>query len=157
MKRADSQARVSQPWLQALSHGSSKAALPPAQVLTRLLLCLQGDGTETGHSRPQEGPYWSLMFEVSESELKAVNNEVESFAGGRWAGIVRECVQGALNTKLIQIDSQIVSLYHRWAWQFPSPCLWQGRSVPRWHVLPQGRSSNQHEVPFPMRACLRGR
>ena len=55
------------------------------------------------------------MFEVSESELKAVNNKVESFAGGRWAGIVRECVQGALNTKLIQKDSQIVSLYHRWA------------------------------------------
>ena len=55
------------------------------------------------------------MFEVSESHLKAVNNEVEGFAGGRWAGVVRECVQGALNTRLIEADTQIVSLYHRCA------------------------------------------
>ena len=55
------------------------------------------------------------MFEVSESHLKAVNNEVEDFASGRWAGVVRECVQGALNTRLIERDTQIVSLYHRCA------------------------------------------
>ena len=55
------------------------------------------------------------MFEVSESHLKDVNNEVEDFAGGRWAGVVRECVQGALNTRLIERDTQIVSLYHRCA------------------------------------------
>ena len=53
------------------------------------------------------------MFEVSESHLKAVNNEVEGFAGGRWAGVVRECVQGALNTRLTEKDTEIVSLYHR--------------------------------------------
>ena len=51
--------------------------------------------------------------QVSESRVKAVNNEVEDFAGGRWAGIVRECVQGALNTHLIANEDQIVSLYHR--------------------------------------------
>lgn len=45
--------------------------------------------------------------------MKAVNNEVEDFAGGRWAGIVRECVQGALNTHLTAEEDQIVSLYHR--------------------------------------------
>ena len=55
--------------------------------------------------------HWSLQ--VSESRVKAVNNEVEDFAGGRWAGIVRECVQGALNTHLIAEEDQIVSLYHR--------------------------------------------
>jgi hypothetical protein len=53
------------------------------------------------------------MFEVSESVLKSVNNEVEDFAGGRWVGVVRECVQGALNTQLIEKDTHIVSLYHR--------------------------------------------
>ena len=74
---------------------------------------MQGDGSKSPHSQPEAGPYWSLMFEVSESELKAVNNEVEDFAGGRWAGVVRECVQGALNTRLIEKDTQIVSLYHR--------------------------------------------
>ena len=58
------------------------------------------------------------MFEVSESELKPVNNDTERFAGGSWAGVVRECVLGALATKLISSDDQIVSLYHRHA---PAP------------------------------------
>ena len=40
---------------------------------------------------------------------------MEAFAGGCWAGVVRECVQGALNTQLIQSYSQVVSLYHRCA------------------------------------------
>ena len=34
-------------------------------------------------------------------------------AGGCWAGIVKECILGALATQLIAEDSQIVSLYHR--------------------------------------------
>lgn len=76
---------------------------------------LQGDGTETPGANPEEGPYWSLMFEVSESELKPVNNDSERFAGGTWAGVVRECVLGALATKLISSDDRIVSLYHRHA------------------------------------------
>ncbi len=74
---------------------------------------MQGDGSQPSHSQRESGPYWSLMFEVSESKLKAVNNLVEDFAGGRWAGVVRECVQGALNTQLIAGDTQIVSLYHK--------------------------------------------
>ena len=80
---------------------------------------LQGDGKDAVETQPQVGPYWSLMFEVSESKLKAVNNKMEDYAGGRWAGIVRECVQGALKTQLIQADDQIVSMYHRCA----SPAL----------------------------------
>ena len=83
---------------------------------------MQGDGRDTADSKPEAGPYWSLMFEVSESHLKAVNNEVEGFAGGRWAGVVRECLQGALNTRLIEADTQIVSLYHRCAC-LPAPTV----------------------------------
>jgi hypothetical protein len=60
------------------------------------------------------------MFEVSESELKPVNNATESFAGGSWAGVVRECVEGALATKLISAEDQIVSLYHRCLSQSPT-------------------------------------
>lgn len=73
----------------------------------------QGDATETPESQPEAGPYWSLMFEVSESKQKAVNNDVADFAGGKWSGVVKECMLGALATKLIQKDDQIVSLYHR--------------------------------------------
>jgi hypothetical protein len=53
------------------------------------------------------------MFEVSESGQKPVNNQQERFAGSQWAGVVKECVLGALATKLIKPDDQIVSLYHR--------------------------------------------
>ena len=74
---------------------------------------MQGNGSQPLHSKPEPGPYWSLMFEVSESELKPVNNVMEDFAGGRWAGVVRECIKGALNTQLITGDTHIVSLYHR--------------------------------------------
>jgi len=64
----------------------------------------------------QKRPTMRIIFhvQVSESVMKAVNNEVESFAGGEWAGIVRECVEGALATNLIAEDDQIVSLYHRY-------------------------------------------
>ncbi|BDA50044.1 hypothetical protein COCOBI_15-1720 [Coccomyxa sp. Obi] len=86
-------------------------------------LCL-GDGTETPGAEPEDGPYWSLMFEVSESELKPVNNDIEHFAGGSWAGVVHECVLGALATKLISSDDQIVSLYHRRLEHgYPTPSL----------------------------------
>lgn len=46
---------------------------------------VQGDATATPESSPEGGPYWSLMFEVSESELKPVNNEPESIAGAQHA------------------------------------------------------------------------
>ena len=42
---------------------------------------MQGDATATPGARAEEGPYWSLMFEVSESELKPVNNASEDLAG----------------------------------------------------------------------------
>jgi len=33
----------------------------------------QGDGTQVPDSKPEGGPYWSLMFEVSQSQVKPVN------------------------------------------------------------------------------------
>jgi protoporphyrinogen oxidase len=49
------------------------------------------------------GPYWSLMFEISESHHKPVNLET----------IVEETIQGALNVRLAEATDQIVSIYHR--------------------------------------------
>ncbi len=74
---------------------------------------MQGDGSETPDSKEESGPYWSLMFEVSESYCKPVNRESGKFAGGTWDGLVKETIQGALNTKLITGSDQIVSIYHR--------------------------------------------
>jgi protoporphyrinogen oxidase len=61
------------------------------------------------------GPYWSLMFEVSESaKHKPVN----------LATIVEETIQGAINTKMIQSTDEIVSIYHRRIEHgYPTPCL----------------------------------
>ena len=61
------------------------------------------------HAASHGGPCWSLMFEMSENELNAVNKEVEDFAGSRWAGVVRECVQSALSTQLIAKDTHNVA------------------------------------------------
>ena len=74
---------------------------------------MQGDASDAKDSQPQPGPYWSLMFEVSESTEKAVEQGEVSLGGGKWSDIVRECIIGALNTKMITKDDQIVSLYHR--------------------------------------------
>jgi uncharacterized protein affecting Mg2+/Co2+ transport len=41
------------------------------------------------YRRLQAGPYWSLMFEVSESQFKPVNQEPVQLGGKTW------CVMGA--------------------------------------------------------------
>ena len=54
-------------------------------------------------SQPKPGPYWSLMFEISESPLRPVNP----------ATIVEDTLQGALSVGLIRPEDEIVSVYHR--------------------------------------------
>ena len=54
------------------------------------------------------------MFEVSESGAEGASTmRPRRLAGGTWAGVVRECILGALATQLIAADTQIVSIYHR--------------------------------------------
>jgi len=79
----------------------------------KLRTLLLGDGSEVKDSQPEAGPYWSLMFEVSESHCKAVEQTPQQLAGGTWSAIVAETIRGAINTKLISPTDQIVSLYHR--------------------------------------------
>jgi len=62
----------------------------------------------------KEGPYWSLMFEVSESHYKPVDNE----------NIINDTIQGALNTKLVQPNDEIVSIYYKkFEHGYPTPSL----------------------------------
>ena len=62
----------------------------------------------------KSGPYWSLMFEVSESKYKPVNYDT----------IVDECIQGALNTKMLSGTDEIVSIYYRRLEHgYPTPSL----------------------------------
>lgn len=52
-------------------------------------------------------------MQVSESDEKPVNQGEVSLGGGKWPELVKECIIGALNTKMISKEDQIVSLYHR--------------------------------------------
>jgi hypothetical protein len=46
---------------------------------------------------------WSLMLEVSQSQFKPVDE----------ANLVRDCIQGLINTSQLLPTDEIVSIYHR--------------------------------------------
>nr|UOP56938.1 putative UDP-galactopyranose mutase [Thecaphora frezii] len=76
-------------------------------------------------SEAKEGPYWSLMMEVSESHLKPVDAQT----------ILAETIQGCINTELIKPDDEIVSTYHRkFTPGYPTPSL--GRDAALATLLP---------------------
>ena len=43
-----------------------------------------GDGSAPADASAKDGPYWSLMFEVSESQYKPVNQEPVQLGGKTW-------------------------------------------------------------------------
>jgi len=87
-------------------------------------LCM-GDGSAPGDPKPKKGPYWSLMFEVSESAAhKPVSQDPVEIGGRSWPRVVLETIQGAINTKLTAPDCEIVSIYHRRLEHgYPTPSL----------------------------------
>jgi len=72
------------------------------------------NGTKPSSSEPREGPYWSIMLEVSQSSLKPVDE----------ANLLKECIQGLINTDMIKPEDEIVSTYHRkFDHGYPTPSL----------------------------------
>ena len=54
------------------------------------------------------------MVEVSESSMKPVDQK----------NLVKDCIQGLVNTNMIETDDEIVSIYHRKFDQgYPTPTL----------------------------------
>ncbi|QUC23966.1 uncharacterized protein UV8b_08207 [Ustilaginoidea virens] len=71
------------------------------------------DGTKTS-SEAKEGPYWSIMLEVSESSMKPVDVK----------NLLRVSIQGLVNTEMLKPEDQIVSTYHRaFEHGYPTPSL----------------------------------
>ena len=71
-------------------------------------------GEKPSNTSAQEGPYWSIMLEVSESSMKPVDN----------ANMLRDCIQGLLNTEMLKPNDEIVSTYHRrFDHGYPTPTL----------------------------------
>lgn len=76
-------------------------------------ICM-GDQSAPASDDARPGPWWSLMFEVSESQYKPVEWQETVQVGGRDVPkIVAATIEGAINTKLIQSSDEIVSIYHR--------------------------------------------
>ncbi|KAL3151045.1 hypothetical protein ABBQ38_012914 [Trebouxia sp. C0009 RCD-2024] len=84
----------------------------PADGVKLKTVCM-GDGKDATDAKEEAGPYWSLMFEISESYCKPVNQKQIKLAGEEWSEIVKETITGAINTKLVSAEDQIVSIYHR--------------------------------------------
>lgn len=72
------------------------------------------DGSKPKNTSAQEGPYWSIMLEVSESSMKPVDNK----------NMLRDCIQGLINTEMLKPTDEIVSTYHRrFDHGYPTPSL----------------------------------
>ncbi|KAG9258982.1 uncharacterized protein F5Z01DRAFT_641932 [Emericellopsis atlantica] len=72
------------------------------------------DGSKPKSTEAQEGPYWSIMLEVSQSSMKPVDEE----------HILRDSIQGLVNTELLKPEDEIVSTYHRkFDHGYPTPSL----------------------------------
>jgi protoporphyrinogen oxidase len=72
------------------------------------------DGSRPQSTEAKEGPYWSIMLEVSESSMKPVNQET----------ILADCIQGLVNTEMLKPTDEIVSTYHRrFDHGYPTPTL----------------------------------
>lgn len=85
---------------------------PQASDELPTLQLADGSKPETSASKP--GPYWSLMFEVSESTWKKLDR----------ASVVADTIQGAVNTTLLRADDEIVSVYYRaFDHGYPTPTL----------------------------------
>jgi protoporphyrinogen oxidase len=72
------------------------------------------NGDKPSSTEAQEGPYWSIMLEVSESSMKPVDRE----------NMLRDCIAGLINTEMLRPEDEIVSTYHRaFDHGYPTPSL----------------------------------
>jgi len=84
-------------------------------VATKKLATIQlADGSKPEDHKVAEGPYWSIMLEVSESSMKPVDH----------ANMLKDCIQGLVNTEMLRPEDEIVSTYHRrFDHGYPTPSL----------------------------------
>lgn len=72
------------------------------------------NGSKRQSMQAKEGPYWSIMLEVSESSMKPVDR----------ANLLKDCIQGLVNTEMLKPEDEIVSTYHRcFDHGYPTPTL----------------------------------
>ncbi|KAK7552571.1 UDP-galactopyranose mutase [Phyllosticta citricarpa] len=83
------------------------------QASEKLPTLYRANGEKTS-SEPKEGPYWSIMLEVSQSGMKPVDVE----------NLLKDSIQGLVNTEMLKPEDEIVSTYHRaFDHGYPTPSL----------------------------------
>ena len=83
-------------------------------VFVKLATQYLANGQKPESDEAKEGPYWSIMLEVSESSMKPVDEK----------NLLADCVKGLINTSMIQPQDEIVSTYHRrFDHGYPTPSL----------------------------------
>jgi protoporphyrinogen oxidase len=88
--------------------------VPPQETKLATLRYAGKKSSDNNDFTPQPGPYWSILLEVSESITKPVDHKK----------VVEECIQGLVNTKLLDEDSEIVSTLHKvYKYGYPVPTL----------------------------------
>lgn len=93
------------------SHYAKENAPGPDVLLPTLR---RGDSSLAADPSARPGPYWSLMFEVSESPMKPLDLQ----------RVVEDTIQGAVNTRMIAGEDEIVSIYYRrLEYGYPTPSL----------------------------------
>jgi len=134
------------------SHYAAANAPAPAALLPTLRLA---SGAAPPTAEPQGGPYWSLMFEISESVKKPVD----------LARIVEATIQGAVNVTLCGADAEIVSVYHRRLEHgYPTPHLKRDAALEKALPLLQAKNvwsrgrfgSYKYEVANQDHSCILG-
>ncbi|KAN0083122.1 hypothetical protein V8E54_002210 [Elaphomyces granulatus] len=89
------------------------------------------NGSKPKSQTPKPGPYWSIMLEISESSMKPVNLET----------ILRDSIQGLVNTDMLNPTDEIVSTYHRrFDHGYPTPTLEREGSLTK--LLPKLQEKN---------------
>jgi hypothetical protein len=84
------------------------------QADAKLPTLYNADGSKASSTEAKEGPYWSIMLEVSQSSMKPVDE----------ANLLKDCIQGLINTDMIKPQDEIVSTYHRkFDHGYPTPAL----------------------------------
>ncbi|KAK4939690.1 hypothetical protein LTR10_020080 [Elasticomyces elasticus] len=72
------------------------------------------NGSRRQSMQAKGGPYWSIMLEVSESSMKPVDHD----------SLLKDCIQGLVNTEMLKPEDEIVSTYHRrFDHGYPTPSL----------------------------------
>jgi protoporphyrinogen oxidase len=81
---------------------------------TKLPTLQLANGSRRNSVQPKEGPYWSIMLEVSESSMKPVDEK----------NLLQDCIRGLVNTEMLKQNDEIVSTYHRrFDHGYPTPSL----------------------------------